>query len=148
LSLRSENTRSFARALFVAAGAAERGVEPSRGQRVEQRLRLEEAAAPLRPERKRLRAVRNRLPVGVHDQPGPDCGGVPVAERDHLAELVRRVDVEQGKRDGRRVERLLCEAQHDRRVLADRIEHDRALELGHDLPDDVEALGLEQPEVV
>ena len=38
---------------------------------------------------------------------------------------------------GAGVERLLRQAQQDRRVLADRVEHHRPLELGHDLADDV-----------
>ena len=39
------------------------------------------------------------------------------------------------------------EMQHDRRVLADRIEHHRPFALGDDLAHDVDALGLEPFEV-
>ncbi len=67
---------------------------------------------------------------------------------DHLAELVGRVDVEQRKRNRRRVERLLREAQQHRGVLADRVEHDRPLELRDDFPDDVNALRLERAQVI
>ncbi len=137
-----------ARALLVAPRAAERRVEAAGLQRVEQRLGLERAAAALRADQKRLRPVGDRLGVGVHDQPRADLGGVPVAELDHLAELVGRVDVQQRKRDRARVERLLREPQQHRRVLADRIEHHRPLELGDHLAHDVNALGLERPEVV
>ena len=67
-----------ARSLLVAPSAAERGVEIARLERVEQRLGLEQSAAALRADQERLRAVGNRLLVGVDDQPGADLGGVPV----------------------------------------------------------------------
>ena len=86
--------------------------------------------------------------VGVDDQPRADLPRVAIAEGDHLAELVGRVDVEQRKRNRRRVERFLREPQHDRRVLADRVEHHRPRELGDDLTDDVEAFGFERAQVV
>ena len=43
--------------------------------------------------------------------------------------------------------RHASQADHDRAVLADRIEHDRVLKLGRHLADDVDALGLELLEV-
>ena len=100
------------------------------------------------PTRERLRAVGDGRGVGVHDQPRADLRGVPVAEVDHLAELVGRVDVQQRERDRSGMERLLRQAQEHRRVLADRIEHHRAFELGHHLAHDVDALGLEHAQVV
>ena len=137
-----------ARPLFVAPRAAERGVEAAGLERVEQRLGLQRAAAALRADEKRLRALGNRFGVGVDDQPRADLGGVPVAELDHLAELVGRVDVQERKRDRARIERLLRQPQQHRRVLADRIEHHRPLELGDHLAHDVDAFGLERPQVV
>ena len=71
-----------------------------------------------------------------------------VAELDHLAELVGGIDVEQRKRDRARVERLLCQAEQDRRVLADGVEHHRPFEFGDDLAEDVDALGLQRPQVI
>ena len=53
----------------------------------------------LRADQKRLRAVGNRFGVGVDDQPRADLGRVAIAELDHLAELVGRVDVQQRERN-------------------------------------------------
>ena len=92
--------------------------------------------------------VGDRLGVGVDDQPRADLGGVAIAELDHLAELVGGVDVQQRERDRARIERLLRQPQQHRRVLADRIEHHRPLELGDHLAHDVDALGLERREMV
>jgi hypothetical protein len=47
----------------------------------------------------------------------------------------------------RRMERLDREMQHDARILADRVEHHRILELGDDLAHDLDRLGLEAPQV-
>ncbi len=68
---------------------------------------------------------------------------VVLAKLDHLAKLPRRVDVHQ--REGRlgRVERLQRQLDHHGRVLADRVQHDRILELRGHLADDVNALGLQ-----
>ena len=73
---------------------------------------------------------------------------VVVAELDHLAELVGGVDVQQREGNRAGIERLLRQPQQDRRVLADRVEHHRPLELGDHLPHDVDALGFERPQVV
>ena len=77
----------------------------------------------------------------------PVLGRERVAERDHLAELPGRVDVQERERQPAGMKRLHGQADHDRRILADRIEHDRILELGRHLTDDVDALGLELTEV-
>ena len=53
-----------------------------------------------------------------------------------------------GKGIGPGMKRLLRQPQQDRRVLADRIQHHRPLELGDDLAHDVDALGLERAQVV
>ena len=137
-----------ARLLFVAARAAESGVEPSSRQAVEQRLRFEQRAAALRAEGERLRAGVERFLVGVHDQAGADLRRVPVAEGDHLPELVAGVDVQQRKRDRAGIESLLRQAQQHRRVLADRVEHHRPLEFGDHFAQDVDALGFERAQVV
>ncbi len=100
------------------------------------------------PTSERLRAVGDRLLVGVDDQPRADLRGVPVAELDHLAELVGGVDVQQRERNRPGIERLLRQPQQHRRVLADRVEHHRPLELGDHLAHDVDALGLERAQMV
>ena len=46
------------------------------------------------------------------------------------------------------MERLLRQPQQHRRVLADRVEHHRPLELGDHLAHDVDALGFERAQVI
>src|SRR5690606_23196355 len=58
-----------------------------------------------------------------------------------------RIDMEQRERRRRWVERLARQVQHDRAVLADRIEHHRVVRLGDNLAHDMDALGLEAVEV-
>jgi hypothetical protein len=84
----------------------------------------------------------------MDDQPRADRLGHPVAELDHLPELVGGVDVQQREGDRAGVERLLRQPQQDRRVLADRIEHHRPFELGHHFAHDVDALGFQRAQVV
>jgi hypothetical protein len=59
--------------------------------------------------------------------------------------VVSRAGAERGWAPGRR---LLRKAQQARGVLADRVEHDGPLELGCDLSEDVDALGLEGAQMV
>ena len=49
-----------------------------------------------------------------------------------------------GKGNGRRVKSFLRQPQQDRGVLADGIQHHRALELGRHFAHDVDAFGFEQ----
>ena len=52
-----------------------------------------------------------------------------------------------GKGGGGREEGLPRQVQHDRGILADRIEHHRVATLGGDFADDVDALGFKPLEV-
>jgi hypothetical protein len=70
-----------------------------------------------------------------------------VAVGNHLAEFPRRIDVEQRKGQSRWREGLLGKPQHDGTVFADRIKHHRVLELGDRFAQDVNALGLESPQM-
>ena len=83
----------------------------------------------------------------MHDQRGADLRTEPVPELDHLAKLVCGIDVQQRERNSARVERLLGQPHHDRRILADGVQHYRALKLGHDLAQDVNAFGFEHAQV-
>jgi hypothetical protein len=131
------------RLLLVAPPAAEHGVVAVLGDGVEQGDGLEAVAA-------RSGAglldhppgVDRRLHGGDHELDA-ELGDAPVAELEHLLEVVTGVDVHHRERDAGGPERLLGQAQHHRRVLAAREEEDRLLELGRDLPDDVDGLGLE-----
>ena len=71
----------------------------------------------------------------------------PVAELDHLGEVVAGVDVHDREREAPGPERLLGQAQQHDRVLAAAEQQHRPLELGRDLADDVDRLGLERLEV-
>ena len=77
----------------------------------------------------------------------PQLGREVVAELDHFLELVGGVDVQEGERDGSRVERLLRQADHYRRILTDAVQHHRTLEFGGDLADNVNAFRFERLQV-
>src|ERR687898_542754 len=133
--------------LLVAPGAAEHGVEPVLVDRPEQEHCLDAVAAGPRT------GVIDDLP-GVDgvlhardDEPHAQLGHPPVAVLEHLGEVVTRVDVHHRERQLGRGERLDGQVQHHRRVLATREQHDRPFELGRDLANDVDRLGLERLEV-
>src|SRR5215207_6459181 len=77
----------------------------------------------------------------------PVGSGHLVAKLDHLSEFPTRVDMEQRKRQLGGIEGLQCEMQHHGRVLADGIEHHRAVTLGHHLAHDVNTFCLERLEM-
>ena len=133
--------------LLVAPGAAECDVESTLGQSVEQGAGLQKTAALLCSEPKRAGAFVNRLPVGVNDQPRSDVTDEIVAERDHFMELVCRVDVQQRKRNLARVESLLRQPDHHRRVLPDGVKHDGPGGLRNHLAQNVDTFGFEGAEV-
>jgi hypothetical protein len=70
-----------------------------------------------------------------------------VAGLEHLGEVQAGVDLQHGERDLGREERLLRQAQHDDGVLAAGEHQDRLLELGRDLTEDVDRLGLQLVEL-
>ena len=136
------------RFFFVAAGTTEGGVELVLVEGLFERLGLHDVGVDLAAVRERSHALLHAFLVDVDDQiPAELLADELFAEGDHLAELPGRVDVHQRKRRLGRIERLLGKPHHDRRVLADRVEHDRVFELGGHLADDVDALGFELFEV-
>jgi len=143
-----EDALLCARPLLVAPRAAERGVVAAFAQCIEECVRLQALAAEDRADRKWIRAVGQCRVIGMHAQIEAELARMAVAKLDHLPELVSGVDVQERKRRLLRMEGLLREAQHDRGVLADRIQHDRALELGHDLAEDVNALRFQRTQVI
>ena len=70
-----------------------------------------------------------------------------VAVGEDLREVEAGVDVHHRERDPRRGERLAREVEHHDRVLAAREQQARALHLGGDLAEDVDALGLQGAEL-
>ena len=146
LSRKREHALLGARLLLVAARAAERGVELVLRERRLQRLGLHHVRVA-RAVGERADARLRGLDVRVHDQVEAELARHAVAERDHLPELPGRVDVHQRERQLARVERLAGQVQEHRAVLADRVQHDRVVELGRHLADDVDALRLEALEL-
>src|SRR5262249_34170056 len=133
-----------ARALLVAARAAESGIEAVQVERLAQRLRLHDVGVKLRAVGDWRNAALEPVRVGVNDEVEPELAHARVAERDHLAKFPGGVDVE--KREGRLrgIERLQGEMYEDGGILADGIQHHRVIGFGHRLADDVDAFGLEQ----
>ena len=136
-----------ARALLVAARAAERGVEAVLGDRVEQRHRLQPVARRVRPGLLDRAALVDRLLHGGDDQPLAELGDAALDEVGDLGELVPGRDLHEREREAAGAERLLGEAQQDDRVLAAAEQQHGPLELGGDLAHDVDRLALERVEV-
>ena len=82
-----------------------------------------------------------------HEEAGAHLLHHRVAERDHLGEVVPGVDVHHRERHPGGRERLHGQVEHDDGVLAAREQQHRPLELGRHLPDDVDGLRLEGPQV-
>jgi hypothetical protein len=118
------------RALLVASRAADRAVVAPGIKRLLQRLGLHHPVVGDAVMVERIDVLTQPLRVGVDAQVEPEARGGRVTERDHVPKLPGRVDVQQGKRRARRIERLEGQVQEDRGVLADRVEHHRALGLG------------------
>jgi hypothetical protein len=115
--------------------------------RVEQRDGLEAVARRPRAGLLDDPSAVDRLLHGRDEELGAQLGREAVAVRDHLVEVVPRVDVHEGERHRRGAERLTREmCEHDR-VLAAAEQHDGALELGGDLADDVDGLRLQRLQV-
>ena len=76
----------------------------------------------------RIDAPPQPVLVGVDDQIEAEPRCRRVAKRDHLAEFPGGIDMQQRKRQRRGIERLPRQMQHDRGILADRIQHHRLAE--------------------
>src|SRR6188472_1205036 len=136
-----------ARALLVAARAADRGVEAVLEHRVEQRGRLQPVACCPRACFVDDASLVDRVLDGRDHEPLSELRDPSVAELDRLGEVVARVDVHEREGEATGAERLLGEPQENDRVLAAGEEEHRAFELGGDLAHYVDRLGLERVEV-
>ena len=134
-------------ALLVAARAADRRVEAVLLDRVEQRRRLQLVPRGARPGLLDDAAAVDRLLHRRDEQRLAELGDAPVAELDHLGEVVAGVDVHDRERELAGAEGLLREPQEHDRVLAAGEEQHRPLELGGDLAHDVDGLRLELVEM-
>ncbi len=143
----AEHALLGARLLLVPARAAEHGVEPA--------LPGSPAAASSSATCSgwRVAGVRDDaagvdvvLHAGDH-QPQAHVGDDPVAELEHLVEVVPGVHVQHRKRQWCRPERACRDVQHHHRVLAAGEQQHRPLERRRDLTEDVYGLGLERTQV-
>ena len=101
-----------ARFLLVAPRTAKGRVEVVMAQGIEQRLRLQQTAAALGVEHDRVGARGDGRLIAPHQQLRAHMARYRVTEDEHLLEFESRVDVQQRKRNGRGVKRLLRQAQH------------------------------------
>src|SRR6516225_5733893 len=81
--------------------------------------------------------------IDVDNQPSSKFARTGISERDHVAEFPGRVDMQQRKRQLRRVEGFQRKMQKDRRVLADGIKKHRVVAFGNGLTNDMDAFRFE-----
>src|SRR5579871_2652587 len=132
-----------ARLLLVAPRAAKRGIEFVFVERLLQGLRLHHLCMQCRARVERIDAALKTILVHMHDQAQAKALRGFVAKADHLMEFPGRIDMEKRKRWLGRIEGLHRQMKHYRRILPDRVEHHRVLELGGNLADDLNAFGFE-----
>ena len=91
---------------------------------------------------KRVDALCQGFRVLVDQQIHPGFLRRLVTQLVHGAEFPRGIYVQQGKRRRRRIKGLLRQVQHDRGILAHRIQHDGLFGFRHHLAHDVDAFGF------
>jgi hypothetical protein len=114
---------------------------------VQQRRRLQLVARRARARLLDDAAAVDRLLHARDDEALAELGDAPVAELDHLREVVAGVDVHDREREAAGTKRLLGEPQQDDRVLPAGEEQHGPLSLGRDLAHDVHRLRLELVEM-
>ena len=135
-------------ALFlVAAGAAKGGVETVFVERLAQGLGLHNLRMQCRTGGDWRDAPLQPVLVGINEDLDAKTRRGGIAKGDHVPEFPGRIYVQQGKWKFAGVKRLLGDMEHRARILADRIEQHRALELGHHLAHDEDRLGFELAEM-
>jgi len=115
---------------LVVPDPAKSRIESVPVERLNRPLRLHHVSMNCRAVRDRVDPLGNSLRVDVNEQLNTELRGDLIAECDHLLKLPGRVDVENRKRQRRRIECLHGKMQHHRGVLADGIMHHRPLALG------------------
>ena len=136
------------RLLLIAPGAAKSRVVSAGRQTIQQRSRLQQAAAFLSAQPERIRAIVTGLVVGVNDQFRADRRYEPIAELDHFTKLIRRIDVQQREGNSAGEEGFLGQPHHHGGVLPDRIQHHGFLKLSRYFANDVNALSFEQVQMI
>ncbi len=93
--------------------------------------------------RERPDALRHPLLVDMNDQVKAQVMRQTITKLDHLPELPGGIHMKQGEGRLARIKSLHRQVEHHRRIFADRIEHDRPIELRGHFPNDVDALGFQ-----
>src|ERR1044071_7087125 len=136
-------------ALFlVATRAAEGRVEAMKIKRLLQRFGFHHMSVHRRPGRDRTDTVRNAFLIDIDNQVEAEPLCRLVAESDHVPELPRRVDMHERERQWRRMKCLYRKVKHHARILANRVEHHRVLELRDHFANDLNRLGFEAFEML
>ncbi len=134
--------------LLVATRSSERSIEAVRSQGLLQCVGLHHAGVGGGAVLDRVDALLEPCAIDVDDQIEPETLHGFIAKPDHVAEFPGGVDVQQRERQIRRMECLPCQMQHDRRVLADRIEHDRLAAFSDDFTEDEDRFRFQAAQVV
>src|SRR5215472_4237970 len=116
-------------------------------QSVQERLGLEQSTTLGCTQAERICSHLNRFHVCVHNQHEPKFPAGAVTELDHFPEFESSIDMKHRKRNRSREKGLLCKTQHDRRILADGIQHRRAGKLRSYLAENMYALRLKNIQV-
>ena len=131
------------RLLLVAARAAEGSVETVLVQGLLESLGLHHVGVLGAAVGERVDALGDAVRVDVGDQVQAHFLDHPIAEPVHLLEFPAGVHVHHREGQLAGEEGLAGQVQHDRGILADRVQHHRVIELGGHLADDVDAFRLQ-----
>ena len=128
--------------LFIAARTAKGRVETVFVERMQKRLCLHQVGVHLAAVSEWADSGTEGLHVAFYDElPAVGCG-VFVAELQHFLELPLRVDVHQREWRLAWGKGFLSQPDHDGRILADAVKHDRVFKLRSHLADDIDGFCL------
>ncbi|MNZ94894.1 hypothetical protein D3C78_1140140 [compost metagenome] len=131
------------RLFFVAPRTTEGSIEAVLVERLLEALGLHDVGVLGTAVGERVDALGDAVRVDVSDQLQAHFLDHLVAEAVHLLEFPLGVDVHHRKRQLARKEGFACQVQHHGRILADRVQHHRVIELSGHLTNDVDALRLQ-----
>ncbi len=136
-----------ARLLLIAPRAAEGGIEAVFVQRLAQRHRLHDVGVRVGPVVERVDPIADTFLVHVNQKLKPELARHAVAKRDHLAKLPGRVHMQKRKRRARGIKRLQRKMHQNRRILPNRIKHNRVRKRRRNLPEYVDRFRLKTVEM-
>ena len=128
---------------FIAAGAADAGIELVFGDRFQQRYRLRRIARVGQGITQADRATFDRIFDRADDQALAEFGHALIAEGNDFGKIVTRIDVHQREGKGARTEGFFSDAQQHHGVLAARKKQGRIGAFGRHFAHDVDGFGLQ-----